>query len=84
MRKNQDIAKQVAKKQYDNKLNLVRFRVGDKVLLKNQIRKNKFSPIWIGPYKVIGLRSPITTVVDIKGKEKLFHNNLLKPYNEKG
>ncbi|KAL4082984.1 hypothetical protein QTP88_028314 [Uroleucon formosanum] len=60
--------KQKTKEHYDQKLNQITVHVGDRVLLKNNARKGKLSPKWLGPYefsfKLLTLRKMInlTTV----------------------
>lgn len=41
------------KKYYDKKLNEVKIKVGDRVLVKNLNKKGKFDNVWKGPFDVI-------------------------------
>ena len=80
VRKNQEKAKLIAKGNYDKRSNGIVFAVGDRVLVRNNTRKNKFSPIWTGPYEVISVDSPVTTTVRVRGKNRKWHNNHLRVY----
>ena len=71
-----------SKKQYDKKVNSVSFISGEKVLLRNNTRKNKFSPIWLGPYEVVRIISPVTTAIRVKGKIRKWHNNHLRKFHD--
>lgn len=82
-RENQVKAKEASKRQYDDKVNSTEFAVGQKVLMKNQNKRNKLSPIWNGPFEVNRVCGPVTTEIVIKGKNKKIHNNLLKHYFER-
>ena len=75
VRQNLIKAKELSKTYYDKKANAASFVVGEKILLKNQTRKNKFSPIWSGPYVVTRIVCPVTTVIRMRGKERKWHNN---------
>lgn len=79
-RKYQEKAKAQAKERYDKGSKPSRMRVGDKVLIKNQSRNNKLSPLWEGPYEVKGLPSAVNVQILVKGKIKVLHRNLVKPY----
>ena len=81
-RKNLIEAKNVSKRTYDQALNPAQFRKGDKVLLKNPTRKNKFSPIWIGPYKVQSVPTSVTTEIQVGKHSKKVHNNRLKLFHQ--
>ena len=81
-RENLEKAKKVSKKGYDAKVNPQSFEADSLVLLfKNLATKNKFSPIWLGPYKVVRAKGKTNTVIRMRSKEKVIHNNLLKKYN---
>ena len=81
-KENLEKAKINSKKGYDSYVNPKTFTIGEKVMIKNQVRKNKFSPIWNGPFVVTKIVSKTNTVVKIKNKDKVIHNNLLKVYKE--
>lgn len=73
--------KEKTKIYFDKKAKFVSFKPGEKVLLKNEHRTNKLSPIWSGPYNVIKISSPENTLIKIGNKNKLIHNNRLKKFN---
>ena len=52
----------------------------DSVLLLLPKEKNKLLMSWQGPYKVIKRTSEVNYLIDIKGKPKIFHINMLKHY----
>ena len=81
-RENLEKSKIASKKGYDSYINPKTFAVGEKVMIKDQARKGKFSPIWKGPYTVTKVMSKTNTVIRIKNKDKVLHNNLLKLYRE--
>ena len=82
VRENLINAKKASKGYYDRKIKPISFIVGEKVLLRNQNRKNKFSEIWTGPYVVTRVVSPVTTVIRVKGKSRKWHNNHLHKFYE--
>lgn len=67
------------KEYYDKSSNSINFTIGDLVLLRNHAGKKLDSP-YEGPFKLID-RQGVNSVILYKGKEKLVHNNNLKPYN---
>jgi Integrase zinc binding domain/Integrase core domain len=81
-RKNMIKSKIRAKKYYDKTINPVKFKIGDKVMLKNPIIKNKFSKIWTGPYEVVEINSPVNVTIKEGRKRKRINNNRLKKYEE--
>lgn len=81
VRENHKAAKERAKERYDEKSKHKSFNVGDKVWLKNQTKKNKFATLWEGPFVVKHIPSEVNVTLSIRGKNKNFHNNLVKPYN---
>ena len=54
------------------------FQVDQLVLLKNEVRKSKFDPIWLGPYKVIDTPTSENTNIKIGRHIKTIHNNRLR------
>lgn len=82
VRENQEKAKVTAKKSYDKRVKEVSFEAGEKVLVRNKARKNKFSPIWSGPYEIVSVDGPVTVTVRIKGRNRKWHNNYLRKYYE--
>ena len=74
--------KEKSKKYYDRNAKERVFKVGEKVWLRNQNRKNKFSPVWEGPYEIVSLPNNVNVKLCIKGKEKVYHKNLIKQFYE--
>ena len=59
---------------------LKQFNVGDMVLLLLPSDNNKLLMTWKGPYEITKKTSKVDYVINIAGKEKLFHCNMLKKY----
>ncbi|KAL4136005.1 hypothetical protein QTP88_007579 [Uroleucon formosanum] len=57
--------KQKTKEHYDQKLNQITVHVGDRVLLKNNARKGKLSPKWLGPYED-GQFGNVNTIISLR------------------
>jgi hypothetical protein len=71
------------KKYYDKKTGRKKIKVGSKVLILLPTKSNKLLLQWRGPFEVIEQKSPVNYVVKVKGREKNFHVNNLKPYIER-
>ena len=56
------------------------FVPGDEVLLLLPLKKNKLQLTWKGPFRVIRKVGSCDYVIQMFGKQKLFHANLLKKY----
>lgn len=81
-RKNIIKTKTDRKKHYDQYTNPAVFTIGQKVLLFNQTKGNKFSENWLGPFEVISVNNNVNTTIKIRNKLKRVHNNKLKPFKE--
>ena len=57
-----------------------RFTVGDQVLLLLPEKHNKLQLCWQGPYQVLEKVGEADYRIRLKGRDKLFHANLLKRY----
>ena len=55
----------------------------DHVLLLLQTDSNKLLMHWKGPFRFVGRFGQLDYRLDVNGREKLFHINLLKKYNER-
>lgn len=66
-----------SKKFYDKNSRLLNLKVGNLVWLKDEARKDKFSSLKKGPYKVVEILSPENTAIKIKNKIVTVHNNRL-------
>lgn len=70
--------KEKSKEYYDKNLVPLEVEIGKKVWLKNEKRVGKLSPLWLGPYEVTKIISPVNTEIKIKNGKKIVHNNRLK------
>ena len=68
------------KRVYDRKSVSRKFAVGDNVLLLLPSKHNKLELRWQGPYPITQVIGECDYTVSIRGKEKIFHANLLKKY----
>ena len=68
------------KKHFDKKTKARRFSPGDKVLVLLPTDTNKLLVQWKKPYDIINSVGLNDEKVDINGKEKTMHANLLKKY----
>lgn len=73
-------AKIKSKDSYDRRTKCISFQVGQRVLVRNPARKNKFAVVWTGPFEVVSIEGPVTTAVKIHKSVKKIHNNRLKLY----
>jgi len=73
--------KEKSKTVYDRKQNEINISVGDKVFIKNHVRKGKLSPKWLGPYEVISLQDNENVLIKRGRKEVRLHKNELKMYH---
>lgn len=69
------------KKNYDRKTSNRSFKVGDYVLIFLPTDSNKLLMQWKGPFKVVEKKGFSDYRIDVNGKFRLFHANLLKKYN---
>lgn len=74
--------KLVAKKRHDSTIRPVDLAVNDKVLLKNETRTSKLSPVWIGPFEVITVHSNHNVTIKKRGKPIRVHIDRLKRFYE--
>lgn len=65
------------KKYYDKKCYYRPVKVGDKILVLNNCRKNKLDTYYVGPFTIKGVQLPNITI-DYKGKDKIIHLNNTK------
>ena len=59
------------------------FPIGAKVLVLLPVSHNKLLLQWKGPFEVIKVMNKVDYRINMKGKEKTFHANMLKQYNER-
>lgn len=73
------IAKSKSKEYYDKHANPKLFTVGQSVFMKNTNRTHKFSPHWVGPYKIASMRGVRNATIKIGRKLRKVHVNRLRP-----
>ena len=76
---NSSAASQRNKKYYDKKTQDRKFSVGEEVLVLLPSASNKLLSSWLGPFPITKVFHPDYSVL-VKGKEKVFHANMLKRY----
>ena len=76
---NSSAASQRNKKYYDKKTQDRKFSVGEEVLVLLPSASNKLLSSWLGPFPITKVFHPDYRVL-VKGKEKVFHANMLKRY----
>ena len=76
---NSSAASQRNKKYYDKKTQDRKFSVGEEVLVSLPSASNKLLSSWLGPFPITKVFHPDYRVL-VKGKEKVFHANMLKRY----
>ena len=77
---NLEKSKAVYKKYYDRKTKDRQFKEGDQVLLLLPSDNSKLTMQWRGPYKVMSKVGTCNYRIDMDGKEKTFHANMMKFY----
>lgn len=73
-------SKENSKIHYDIYTNPVKFVKGDLVLLKNENKKGKLTPSWLGPFEIENILSDENSVINVGRQSKTVHNNRLKRY----
>ena len=76
-------AQQKGKHYYDRKSKVRKFQPGEKVLVLLPTDHNKLLMQWKGPFEVSSVVGLNDYKVKVKGKEKVYHANLLKKYFER-
>ena len=71
------------KKAYNRKARDRKLNIGDKVLILLPTSNNKLLMQWKGPYVISAKVGELDYRVDVSGKLKTFHINMLKPYVER-
>ena len=71
-----------SKERYDAKSKIRSLSVGDQVLLLLPMGTNKIDCEWKGPFPVVNVvpGSEVNYVIDINGRQKNYHINMLKEY----
>lgn len=73
-------SKNISKRYYDRNSKTHDFNVDDFVLLNNEGRKDKLSPLRLGPYRITNLISDENIEILIGKKPKIVHKNRLIKY----
>ena len=76
-------AQQKGKHYYDSKSKVRKFQSGEEVLILLPPDHNKLLMQWKGPFEVSSVVGLNDYKVKVKGKEKVYHANLLKKYFER-
>ena len=76
-------AKDKQKIYYDKKAKPKNLKAGDKVLILLPTDSNKLLMQWKGPYRVVEVLGLNDYAVEVNGKRKVYHANLLKKYFER-
>ena len=69
-----------SKKRYDRKAKLRTFTENDKVLLFLPTSSNKLTSQWKGPYQIVRKINDVDYVINIDGKHKTYHINMLQEF----
>ena len=80
---NAEVSSAKYKSYFDLKSQDRQFQKGDEVLLLLPDSNNKFLIAWHGPYIVIEKKNKVDYVIEIEGKHKMYHVNLLKKYHRR-
>jgi len=83
VREQQIKSKEKSKDRYDQKVNSIELKMGDKVIVQEKASKGKLAPKWLGPFPVIDVKadSPNVTILR-RNKPTLLHRNLLRLFHE--
>lgn len=81
--KNAKLSAGVYKTYFDKRTSSRKFRPGNEVLLMLPTDSNKLLMQWKGPYSVMERKSQVDYVVCVKGRNKLFHANMMKIYHRR-
>ncbi|XP_070545582.1 uncharacterized protein [Ptychodera flava] len=71
------------KNYYDRRAKPRKFKVGDLVLILLPTNYNKLLMQWQGPYHITEVVGDLDYRIDVRGKTKIYHANLLKRYQER-
>ncbi|XP_062602901.1 uncharacterized protein LOC134264647 [Saccostrea cucullata] len=76
-------ARKRQRKYYNKKTSNRQMKEGDRVLVLLPTKSNKLLMQWKGPYSITRKIGPMDYTVDLGGKTKTYHANLLKKYVER-
>ena len=80
---NQRAAKKRYSKFYNRKACQRDLEAGEKVLVLLPDKHKRLQLSWKGPFQIVKKLNAVDYLIDIKGKEKLYHVNLIKKYHER-
>jgi len=80
---NETVSKKKQKLYYDKNCRARRFSIGDKVLLLLPTSSSKLVAEWKGPFEVVRKLNKVDYVIRMGDKERVFHINMLKKFNER-
>lgn len=63
--------KEINKKYYDRKTNIIEIKIGDKILVKKIVKNKKFDYAWKGPYTVIKVAEKYVQYKDGRKNKKI-------------
>ena len=75
-------ARETQKFYHDKKSRERKFKVNDEVLILLPTTSNKLLMTWRGPYKVVDCLE-FDYLIEVGGKHRIFHPNMLKPYHRR-
>ena len=71
------------KKHFDTRARDRKFQTGDKVLVLKPTSNNKLLMQWVGPFRVLESKGTNDYVIDLDGKNRLYHANMLRLFHER-
>lgn len=71
------------KRYYDKRARERTLEVGKKALSLLPTSSNKLQATWKGSYEVVAKVGPVDYKLNVRGKDKMYHINMLKPWNER-
>ncbi|XP_076397886.1 uncharacterized protein LOC143266138 [Megachile rotundata] len=79
-RRNLMDAKEKSKRHYDRHVHIESFKVGERVMLLNELRRDKFDDEYLGPYEIRWVFPNGNVKIVVKGRMKIVHANRLKKF----
>lgn len=77
---NFEVNRKLYKDYFDTKPQTRTFKPGNEVLLLLPTYTNKLLMQWIGPYIVVENQNRLDYIINVNGKQKIFHANMLKKF----
>ena len=74
------VQQDISKDRYDKSSKMRSLKIGDQALILLSKFNNKMEKQWQGPYEVIEVVSPVNYKINVNGKHKIFHINMLQKY----